>query len=482
MTSLVWFRNDLRVSDNPALNDAASSGLVVPVYILDETQVEGEMPELGGASQWWLHHSLDKLEKALGGLLLMKGKPETLIPRLAKKLEVNKVVWNRCYEPGHIKRDKKIKKAILDAGIEAKSFNANLLFEPWEIETQSGDPYKVYSPFWRALQKQPTPKPQKKRSFRISQQDLKKAGGVSLQSLNLRPTKPNWAKGWDKIWTPGEDGAQAQFEAFIDDGLDGYKSNRNRPDRPNVSRLSPHLHWGEISPRQLWAKLSGVGDRHATLDSDIAKFKSEVAWREFSYHLLFHFPELVDRNWRSEFDAYPWRDSETDLEAWQKGQTGYPMVDAGMRELWQTGYMHNRVRMIVASFLIKHLRLHWRHGQAWFNDTLVDADLANNSASWQWVAGSGADAAPYFRIFNPMTQGEKFDPNGVYVRDWCPELKDLDNKYIHAPFEASDEILREAGITLGETYPKPLVDHMSARKAALKGYENVKQAKENQDD
>ena len=292
MASLVWFRNDLRVTDNPALNDAASHGLIIPVYVLDDSQVTGDMPELGGASQWWLHHSLNALEKALGGLLLMKGDPAKVITKLVSDLDVDLVTWNRCYEPQSIERDKQLKATLKEEGVEVKSFNANLLFEPWEIETQSGDPYKVYSPFWRAIQKEPEPQPHRKKPFRISQKDIKQAGGVALSKLGLLPKKPNWAKGWDEIWTPGEAGAQARFGAFLDDGMKGYKTNRNRPDRENVSRLSPHLHWGEISPRQIWAKLAGVADKKSALNDDIQKFKSEVAWREFSYHLLFHFSDV----------------------------------------------------------------------------------------------------------------------------------------------------------------------------------------------
>ena len=295
-------------------------------------------------------------------------------------------------------------------------------------------------------------------------------------ALGLLPVKPNWAEGWEDFWQPGEAGARIRLGAFLKTGLDGYGALRNRPDLPNVSRLSPHLHFGDISPRQVWHETQAVMDKNSALAGDGMKFLSEIAWREFAHHLLYHFPALPSDNWKPAFDAYPWRESDGDLKRWQKGQTGYPIVDAGMRELWQTGYMHNRVRMIVASFLIKHLRLHWRHGEAWFRDTLLDADLANNSAGWQWVAGSGADAAPYFRIFNPISQGEKFDPEGNYVRSWVPELKALDTQYLFAPFDAPGEAMKKAGVVLGETYPLPMVDHAKARKAALDGYEAVKQA------
>ena len=301
----------------------------------------------------------------------------------------------------------------------------------------------------------------------------------ALEDCGLCPTAPDWALGWESIWDPSEAGAMKQLDWFFREGLTGYGDLRNRPDRPNVSRLSPHLHFGTISPRQIWWATQTVSDKQPELSEDAVKFLSEIAWREFAYHLLYHFPTLPDANWKPAFDAYPWRESETDLRAWQRGKTGYPIVDAGMRELWQTGYMHNRVRMIVASFLVKHLRLHWSLGEAWFRDTLVDADLANNSAGWQWVAGSGADAAPYFRIFNPMTQGEKFDPEGDYVRRWVPELQNLEYTYLNAPFKAPEAALERAGVRLGVTYPRPIVDHFAAREAALAGYKEVKLAGEN---
>jgi deoxyribodipyrimidine photo-lyase len=301
-------------------------------------------------------------------------------------------------------------------------------------------------------------------------------GGDKLCDWGLLPSKPNWAKGFAAEWTPGEDGARARLEAFLKGGLEGYTELRNRPDLPNVSRLSPHLHFGEISPRQVWAMTQHFADAHAGVRRDADKFLSEVGWREFAHHLLYHFPTLPERNWKPAFDAYPWQTNAKHLAAWQRGQTGYPIVDAGLRELWATGYMHNRVRMVVASFLIKHLRIDWRQGEAWFWDTLVDADLANNAASWQWVAGSGADAAPYFRIFNPMEQGRKFDPEGVYIRRWCPELAKLPNDALFAPFEALPMVLAAAGVVLGKTYPQPLVVHAEARAAALAGYQAVKGA------
>jgi deoxyribodipyrimidine photo-lyase len=354
-------------------------------------------------------------------------------------------------------------------GVEAQSFNGSLLHEPWEIATGSGNPFRVYTPYWRAsLAKQvaaplPAPKLNIDDSMRLSDR---------LEEWGLVPTRPDWAAGWKKLWRPGEAGALACFDEFVKAHLARYNELRDRPGLRGTSRLSPHLHWGEISPRQIWACL-GLEAEDPSKRKGANKFLSEVGWREFAHHLLYHFPTLPEKNWRREFDFFPWRKSANDLEAWQRGLTGYPLVDAGMRELWQTGWMHSRMRMITASFLVKHLRIDWRHGEAWFWDTLLDADLANNSAGWQWVAGSGADASPYFRIFNPIMQGRKFDPNGDYVRRWCPELARLPNESIHSPFEATHETLDRAGVEMGRTYPHPIVNHKEAHKAALDGYDRV---------
>jgi len=473
MTIIVWLRQDLRVADNPALHEAAKYGPVLPVFILEPDDQPGLKHPIGGASRWWLHQSLTALSEDLDGLSVFHGDPQEILLRLAKQHEAAAVYWNRLYDPHAVKRDTAIKKALKDDGFEAESFKGCVLFEPWEIETKTGGPYKVYTPFWRAAKAAGVGSPLKRPE---ALEVVRDAETLNISDLDLLPTKPDWAKGWQDIWTPGEEGAKQRLQTFFEEGLDGYGDKRNRPDLPNVSRLSPHLHHGEISPRQVWAATRHLCDDKPSFEDDADKFLSELVWREFSYHLLYHFPTLPEENWKDAFNAYPWRFSENDLKAWQKGKTGYPIVDAGMRELWQTGYMHNRVRMIAASFLVKHLRMHWHHGEDWFWDTLVDADLASNSASWQWVAGSGADASPYFRIFNPMTQGEKFDPEGDYIREWVPELKDLDTAYIHAPFEAPDKALIKAGIKLGDTYPEPIVDHKKAREAALAGYEKVKSA------
>ncbi len=469
MTSIVWFRQDLRLADNPALHHAAGLGPVLPVYILDETHSRA----LGGANKWWLHHSLKALQRELGYLIVMRGDPLTCLRTLVETSDSEAVVWNRCYEPQAIARDKVLKSEFINDGLTVGSFNSALLNEPWEVATGAGGPYKVYSPYWRAVQQREVGAPLPLPTIELGA--VPRCGEI-LDDLALLPATPEWAEGWDRIWTPGEAGAKAQFDQFLGTGLRGYGTLRDRPDKDNVSRLSAHLHFGEISPRQIWAATRFAADEDNALEKDAGKFLSEIVWREFAYHLLFHFPSLPEENWKPAFDAYPWREDPENLEAWQRGQTGYPIVDAGMRELWQTGTMHNRVRMIAASFLIKHLRIHWREGEAWFWDTLLDADAANNAAGWQWVAGSGADASPYFRIFNPMTQGRKFDPDGTYVRRWCPELDKLDRSVIHAPFEASPDQLRRAGVVLGKDYPRPIVDHAEARAAALAGYAALKAA------
>ncbi len=471
MTTIVWFRQDLRLSDNPALTAAAKAGDVLPVYIIEHPHPGPR--DLGGASKWWLHHSLAALEKSLGSLLVLRGDPAKLLPKLAKSSGASGIVWNRCYEPYAIARDTELKADFLKRGLTVESYNASLLFEPWEIKNLSGEPFKVYSPFWRACLARTITPPAKTPKVQCAQTSER---GLPSAEWNLLPRNPNWAAGWETLWTPGEAGALARLDAFLADDLLGYGELRNRPDLPNVSRLSPHLHFGEISPRQIWARTNMAVETQGRSAKDAAKFLSEVGWREFAYQLLFNFPALPEKNWKPAFDAYPWRTSTRDLTAWQRGRTGYPLVDAGMRELWQTGYMHNRVRMVVASFLIKHLRIDWRQGEAWFWDTLLDADLANNAASWQWVAGSGADAAPYFRIFNPIEQGRKFDPNGDYIRRWVPEIAKLSNDDLFWPHEAPPLALKAAGIALGKTYPHPIVDHAEARAAAMAGYQAVKDA------
>ncbi len=472
MTTIVWLRRDLRTRDNPALAAAAARGRVLPVFILDDATT-GPQWRWGGASRWWLHHSLAALRDNLGHLPLFRGDPRELLPAVIKKVGASAVYWNRCYDPFAIARDMELKASLQRLGVEVQSFNGSLLHEPWDVATGSGGPFKVFTPYWRASLSRSVAAPLPAPMLKI----VKAAAlGDRLEDWDLLPADPNWATGWEDLWTPGEKGALARFDDFAKNGLVGYQELRDRPDLRGTSRLSPHLHWGEISPRQIWARIALESEDPSKRDG-ASKFLSEVGWREFAHHLLYHFPTLPERNWRPNFDAYPWRNSADDFKAWRQGRTGYPLVDAGMRELWQTGWMHNRVRMVTASFLVKHLRIDWRRGETWFWDTLLDANLANNAAGWQWVAGSGADASPYFRIFNPMTQGRKFDPNGDYVRRWCPELARLPNEYIHAPCQAEPETLARAGITLGSTYPNPIVDHDQARKAALNGYDKVRAAR-----
>lgn len=471
---IVWFRQDLRLQDNPALTAAHESGApILPVYILDD--INAGAWKMGGASRIWLHHSLHALNKSLNGhLYVAAGDAAQIIPALAKKMGAGAAHWNRCYEPWRIVRDKNIKTILEDSGITAESFNGSLLWEPWEIKKADGTPYKVFTPFFRkgCLQaKEPrTPLP---RPARLTYADAPK-DAISIDALNLLPTRPRWDKDMVTHWTIGEDGAQKRLADFLDDGLSGYKDGRNVPAQNNVSRLSPHLHFGEISPNTAWHAAQGYGMAHH-LERDMDCFLSELGWREFSHSLLYYNPTLVWDNLNTKFNAFPWTDSDThDVNDWQRGMTGYPIVDAGLRELWQTGYMHNRVRMIVGSFLVKHMLTHWRRGELWFWDTLFDADMANNAASWQWIAGCGADAAPYFRIFNPIIQGEKFDPDGAYVRRFVPEIAALPDKYLHKPWDAPPALLAEAGITLGSTYPAPIVDHADARTRALEAFQNAR--------
>jgi deoxyribodipyrimidine photo-lyase len=474
--TLVWFRQDLRLADNPALTAAAEAAVergapVVAVYVLDE-ETPGEWRP-GGAARWWLHGSLTRLEEALARrgvpLVLRRGPAAREIPSLAAESGAETVLWNRCYEPWAIRRDRDLKTRLKAAGLQVRSFAGNLLHEPWTVTTGADRPYTVYTPFWRAVRDRAVPEP-------LPEPQGLTGGpapdGARLEDWNLQPRSPDWADGLREMWTPGEAGAHARLQAFLDAGLAHYGSARNRPDVDGSSRLSPHLHWGELTAAQVWhAVLRHTG---GAPDENAVAFLNELGWRDFAHHLLYHWPSLPDETWRDGFRDFPWREDPEALDAWQRGRTGFPIVDAGMRQLWQTGWMHNRVRMIVGSFLVKDLLIHWRTGERWFWDTLVDADAANNAAQWQWVAGCGADAAPYFRIFNPVTQGEKFDPQGAYVRKWVREVAGLPDKYVHKPWEAPAEVLERAGVGLGQSYPHPLVDHAQARRAALAAFEGIK--------
>lgn len=456
--SIVWFRDDLRVGDHPALHAAVERGEpVVAVYVLDE-ESPGIRP-LGGAAKWWLHHSLDSLASDLRDLgvklVLRRGPAGRVIRSLVDETGAGAVLWNRRYGGAERELDTELKTALTDDGLEVRSFGGSLLFEPWTIRTGSDTPFSVFTPFWKACLAAPEPR---RPLPAPSAGDLDGVGGAhgrggpasdDLDDWALLPTHPDWAGGLRETWEPGEAAAHARLREFLRDDLGDYATGRDRLDRQVTSRLSPRLRWGELSPHQVW---HATRERAAGTEG-ARKFLSEVGWREFAWHILFHFPDLATKSWRGEFDAFPWpRLKPSALTAWERGRTGVPVVDAAMRELWHTGVVHNRARMITASFLTKNLLIDWRRGEQWFWDTLVDADHANNPFGWQWVAGSGADAAPYFRIFNPELQREKFDPDGAYVGRWVPEY-------------GTDD------------YPEPIVDLKATRDAALAAYEQVKAAR-----
>jgi len=468
---IAWFRQDLRLGDNPALAAAIGTGApLLPVYVLDDESA-GEW-SMGAASRWWLHHSLAALDASLdGGLRLFRGKADEVIRSLVKDTGAAGVYWNRCYEPWRIRRDRELMRELREGGTVVESANASLLFEPQSVTKTDGTPYRVFTPFYRKGCLANAPAPRRPLPPVSPGKLVREIRGLELDELGLMPAV-RWYDGLAGAWCPGEAGAGRRLRTFIEQGLADYADGRNRPAGEAVSRLSPHLHFGEISPHQAW---HAVGDckQAASRANDVDVFRSELGWREFSSYTLYHCPDMPKANLQQKFDRFPWRDDETALARWQRGQTGIPIVDAGMRELWQTGYMHNRVRMIAGSFLVKNLLLHWHHGARWFWDTLVDADLANNSAGWQWVAGSGVDAAPYFRIFNPVTQGKRFDTDGVYVRRYVPEIAALPDSWLHRPWEAPAAVLADAGIVPGQTYPEPMVDLAASRQRALDAFRTM---------
>jgi deoxyribodipyrimidine photo-lyase len=459
--AILWFRNDLRLSDHAALHAAIETGRpVLPVFILDDTSA-GPWA-LGGASRWWLHNSLvalrDSLRQRGSDLMLRRGDSVTIIQALAG--ETGEVFTGGSFDPLSRQVDKTVAQAL---GGRLHRMRTTTLFHPDSIRTKTGGAYSVYTPFANACLALGGPKPPRSAPAEILAAEI--AASDRLEDWGLLPAKPDWAAGLRDTWTPGEAGAIDRAEGFLTGGLAGYAAARDQPAGDGTSMLSPHLHFGEISAPQLWhlahARPNGKGRE---------TFIRELLWREFCANLLWHNPGLPETPLKSEFARMPWRDDKPALAAWQRGRTGVPIVDAGMRQLWQTGWMHNRVRMIVASFLIKHLMIPWQDGQAWFWDTLVDADLASNAGNWQWVAGCGADAAPYFRIFNPVLQSVKFDTEGDYVRQFVPELAKLDPRHIHAPWEAPADALARAGVILGRTYPKPIVDLAAGRARALDAY------------
>ena len=460
---IVWFRDDLRIADHPALSAATSSSRPVVCVFIHETHLD--IRPYGAASKWWLHNALVDLDhslQAIGGVLVLRsGDPQEVLRKLVRQTAADTVYWNRRYAPGACRVDARIRDRLRLDGQMVKSFNGTLLNEPWEIKTGSGNPYRVFTPYWRACLRKRNFKTPLAAPKQILAPDMAVAS-ESLESWQLLPKNPNWAMMFSRYWQPGATGAGKRLEQFLDSKVYAYRTRRNFPGIPSTSGLSPHLRFGEISPGQIWQAITFKTGGVETADSD--KFKTELGWREFSKMLLFYAENLSEINWNPGFDTFPWQKDEHAFRAWVRGQTGYPLVDAGMRELWATGWMHNRVRMVTASFLVKHLLIDWQEGEKWFWDTLVDADSASNPASWQWVAGSGADAAPFFRIFNPVKQSETFDPDGIYIRKWVPEIAHLDNRTIHKPWLSKNPA----------NYPKPVIDHKYARKRALSAYRSLK--------
>jgi len=477
-TALVWFRRELRLADNPALAMAlATCRFVVPVYVHAPDEEAPWQP--GAAGNAWLHRSLAALDNALRSLgsrlVIRRGPTLEALRVFAAETGATHIYWNRLYEPAVVARDRAVKQALRESGFVAESANAALLNEPWEVTRDDGSPYRVFTPFWKACQRAGIDAPPM-----AAPDDLpavpESIGGLAVDALGLAP-RIGWDRGFWDSWQPGEDGAHALLEHFLADAVARYDEDRNRPDLVATSRLSPHLHFGEIGPRQVVAAVRRHTAEHtaAGLVKNAEAFVREVGWREFGHHLLWHFPHTTDAPLDERFAEFPWLENYGEvLERWQRGRTGIPIVDAGLRELWHTGWMHNRVRMLVASLLTKNLLIPWQEGARWFWDTLVDADLANNTLGWQWTAGCGADAAPYFRIFNPVLQGERFDPHGSYVARWVPELARLPAAHVYAPWSAPADTLAAAGVALGREYPEPVVDLQASRARALERFEQIK--------
>lgn len=472
MKTLVWLLQDLRLLDNPALYHAFErSETIVPVYIWAPEE-EGEWAP-AGASKWWLHHSIRSLQDDLrqrgSRLILRRGDSLEALRDLIDETAADTVYWNVRYEPALQKRDERITEALREDGIEVATFATRLLHNPDTVRTTSGGPYRVFTPFWNKLKKDlvtsdllPIPR------LGVTKKPSARLFSLDLDALELLP-KVDWTEGLRANWTPGETNAHKRLDYFLDALLSCYDDERNRPGNDGSSALSPYLHHGELSPRQVW---NVAQTRAPTLTAE--PWLRQIAWREFSYHLLHHYPRTPNEPLKDKYKDFAWKSTVAALERWQEGQTGYPIVDAGMRQLWHIGWMHNRVRMIVASFLTKDLLIPWQEGTRWFWDTLVDADLANNTMGWQWSAGCGADAQPFFRIFNPVKQGERYDVDGAYVRQWLPELANLPNAYLHKPWTAPKDVLRAANLSLGQDYPLPIVDHGIARVEALAAYQRIR--------
>ncbi|MGY8638822.1 deoxyribodipyrimidine photo-lyase [Bradyrhizobium sp. 14AA] len=461
------------MSDHPALHAAAKTGApVICLYVLDETAGR----PLGGAARWWLAQSLRALGADIttrgGSLILRKGPAAGIIVEMARESYARAVYRNAIAQAPHQAVERQLETALARLGVDSQTFPGDLLVPPAAIRNKEGRGLRVFTPFWRrvlSLGDPPKPLPAPK--------ELRPAPKVvsdRLESWQLEPGKPDWASGLRETRTPGEASARGHLRDFLKHTACDYVGDRDRPDRDGTSDLSPHLRFGELSPRQVWHAARFAAAETPAIGLGVDKFLSELGWREFCRHLLHDHPDLATENLQPNFDGFPWRRDAKALAAWQRGRTGYPIVDAGLRELWHTGVMHNRVRMVVASFLVKHLLIDWRDGESWFWDTLVDADAGSNPANWQWVAGCGADAAPYFRVFNPQLQGEKFDPDGTYVRRWVPELQGLPAKLIHRPWQATPIELASVGVTLGKTYPQPIVDHAKGRERALAAYATIR--------
>lgn len=473
--ALVWLRQDLRLCDQPALYHASQCDRAYAVYIRDSEFESSYQWSRGEASRWWLHESLQALTTAFENvgsrLILAQGSAIDVLRELIKRLQITHVYWNRRYDQESIQYDKGVKAELKDMDVIVRSFPGNCLIEPWELSNQTGSPYKVFTPFSKALLRLDFEAKALPAVRKLSRppRDLPEC---TLSEMGLLPKK-SWYSKLDQHWQAGEQGARQSLKRFIGKALSRYHQDRDIPSVSGCSKLSPHLHFGEISVRTIWNLVNEAKRKDGKLDA--FAYLRQLIWRDFANYSLYHFPNLPNRSLREEFERFPWaRCEQKSLSLWQRGLTGFPIIDAGMRELWETGWMHNRVRMIAGSFLVKNLRVHWLKGEKWFWDTLVDADLANNSMGWQWVAGCGIDAAPYFRIFNPTLQSQKFDPNGDYIRRWLPELKDVPAKWIHCPAEAPPEILRQAFVILGKTYPRPMIDYRLSRADALEAYESIK--------